>query len=99
MIGGLLTAPSFEAQFNLSSSMQGTVTSLFIIGAFFGCLFTAFSNGRWGRKAIAHAGSATLTIGAVLQSSSYGVAQLLVGRIVAGVGLGVSTIAGLRASV
>ena len=69
--------------------MQGTVTSLFIVGAFFGCLASAVINGRWGRKTIAHAGSLVLTLGAVLQSSSYGVAQLLVGRIVAGVGLGV----------
>lgn len=68
--------------------MQGVVTSLFIIGAFFGCMFTAASNGRWGRKTVAYFGSTTLTIGAILQASSYVVAQLIVGRIVAGVGLG-----------
>lgn len=69
--------------------MQGTVTSLFIVGAFFGCLTSALINGRWGRKVLSHAGAIVLSIGAILQSASYTVAQLLVGRIVAGIGLGV----------
>jgi len=88
-MGGLLTAKSFEDQFHLDTTMQGTVTSLFIVGALFGCLSSALLNGKWGRKTVAHAGSLTLSLGAVLQASSYSVAQLLVGRIVAGVGLGV----------
>ncbi|KAK4541322.1 hypothetical protein LTR36_008080 [Oleoguttula mirabilis] len=88
VIGGLLTAPSFEDQFHLGSTMQGTVTSLFIAGAFCGCMASAVMNGRWGRKTIAHAGALVLSLGAIIQCSSYGIAQLLVGRIVAGVGLG-----------
>lgn len=85
-----MTAPTFQDQFHLDSTMQGTVTSLFIVGAFFGCMASALINGRWGRKTISHAGTLTLSLGAVLQASSYSLAQLLVGRIVAGVGLGVS---------
>lgn len=46
-------------------------------------------NGKFGRKTIAHAGAFSVGVGAILQSASYGVAQLLVGRIVAGIGLGV----------
>ncbi|GAB7353839.1 hypothetical protein MBLNU459_g4207t2 [Dothideomycetes sp. NU459] len=88
VIGGLLTASRFEKQFNLDSTMQGTVTSLFIVGAFLGCLFTAFSNGKWGRKTIGHCGTGVLSLGAVIQASSFSVAQLLVGRIIAGIGLG-----------
>ncbi|QKX55457.1 uncharacterized protein TRUGW13939_02550 [Talaromyces rugulosus] len=91
VIGGLLTAPTFEAVFNLSSNMQGTVTSLFIIGALVGCLFTGVSNGRWGRLTITHIGSVILSIGATLQAASFGVPQLIVGRVVAGVGLGLVT--------
>lgn len=70
--------------------MEGTVTSLFIVGAFLGCLASAVMNGRWGRKTISHAGALVLSLGAILQCSSYGIAQLLVGRVVAGSGLGVS---------
>ncbi|KXT09519.1 hypothetical protein AC579_7192 [Pseudocercospora musae] len=88
VMGGVLTAPSFESQFKMGSKMQGTVTSIFLVGAFLGCMASALLNGKWGRKTVSHAGSLVLSLGAVLQSSSYSVAQLLVGRIVAGVGLG-----------
>lgn len=89
--GGLLTSPTFESTFHLSSGMQGTVTSLFIIGCLVGCLFTGITNGRWGRLTITHAGSIVLSIGATLQASSFGIPQLIVGRIVAGIGLGLIT--------
>ncbi|KAJ5413940.1 hypothetical protein N7509_000567 [Penicillium cosmopolitanum] len=88
VIGGLLTADAFKETFHLSSSMEGTVTALFVIGCLFGCLGTSFCNGRWGRLAIAQVGSGILSVGAILQASSYTTAQLIVGRIVAGVGLG-----------
>ncbi|GAM41884.1 monosaccharide transporter [Talaromyces pinophilus] len=91
VIGGLLTSPTFESTFHLSSGMQGTVTSLFIIGCLVGCLFTGITNGKWGRLTITHAGSIVLSIGATLQASSFGVPQLIVGRIVAGIGLGLIT--------
>ncbi|KAL4953802.1 putative hexose carrier protein [Aspergillus filifer] len=88
VIGGLLTADAFKETFHLSSSMEGTVTALFVIGCLFGCLGTSVFGGRWGRLTIAQSGSGTLSIGAILQASSYTTAQLIVGRIVAGVGLG-----------
>lgn len=71
--------------------MEGTVTALFVIGCLVGCLCTSFSNGRWGRLTIAQVGAGALSIGAILQASSYSVAQLIVGRIVAGLGLGLIT--------
>lgn len=91
VIGGLLTASAFKDTFRLSSSMEGTVTALFVIGCLVGCLCTAFSGGRWGRLTVAQVGSGVLSLGAILQASSYTVAQLIVGRIVAGLGLGLIT--------
>lgn len=78
----------FKAQFHLSSGMPGTITSLFMVGFFVGCLMTGLSNGRWGRNAIAHLGALILTVGVALQASSFKVSQLIVGRVVPGVGLG-----------
>lgn len=36
-------------------------------------------------------GCAVLTVGAIIQCASYGIAQLIVGRIVAGLGNGLNT--------
>ena len=91
VIGGLLTAPDFIARFGLSASMQGTVTSLFEVGCSIGCLASSLSGNRFGRLSYIHVGSFVICLGAVIQASSYSVAQLIVGRIVAGVGLGFIT--------
>lgn len=91
VIGGLLTATAFKDTFHLTSSMEGTVTALFVIGCLIGSLCTSFSGGKWGRLTIAQVGSGILSIGAIIQASSFAVAQLIVGRIVAGLGLGLIT--------
>ncbi|KAL7952494.1 general substrate transporter [Trichoderma compactum] len=88
VIGGLLTAPDFESTFNLDSTLQGVVTSLSELGCFFGSLVTAVAGGRLGRRTLAHLGTLSITVGALLQASSFSVGQLMVGRIVAGIGLG-----------
>lgn len=88
VIGGLLTAPDFESTFNLDSTLQGVVTSLFELGCFFGSLVTAVAGGHLGRRTLAHLGTLSITVGALLQASSFSVGQLMVGRIVAGIGLG-----------
>lgn len=88
VIGGLLTAPDFESTFNLDSTLQGVVTSLFELGCFFGSLGTAAAGGRFGRRTLAHFGTLAIAIGSLLQASSFSVGQLMVGRIVAGIGLG-----------
>lgn len=64
------------------------VTSLFELGYFFGALITAAAGGRLGRRTLAHFGTLSISIGALLQASSFSVGQLMVGRIVAGIGLG-----------
>ncbi len=69
--------------------MQGTVTSLFLIGAFFGSLTTSFNHDRLGRLKMTHIGSVGIVLGAAIQASSFSTAQLIVGRIVAGFGLGI----------
>ncbi|KAJ5083852.1 hypothetical protein NUU61_008431 [Penicillium alfredii] len=42
VIGGLLTASAFRDTFHLSSSIEGTVTALFVIGCLVGSLCTSF---------------------------------------------------------
>ncbi|KAH8811088.1 general substrate transporter [Xylogone sp. PMI_703] len=91
VLGGILSAPDFVQQFNLSPTMQGTVTALFELGCAIGCIASSFSGDRFGRLAFIHVGSVGICIGAALQAASFQVAQMIVGRIVAGIGLGFIT--------
>ena len=87
-MGSILTAPNFVSTFELTSGMEGTVTALFILGCFMGSMTTVLIGQRFGRINMAYYGTFFMCAGAVLQSSSYVVGQLIVGRIVAGIGLG-----------
>lgn len=81
-------AEFFAVMGNLSATTQGTVTSLFEIGALFGSLATMIFGNQLGRIRVSFISSIFVVIGAVLQASSYGVAQIVVGRIVTGLGIG-----------
>lgn len=72
-------------------NLQGTVTAIYEIGCFFGAIATFFVGEKLGRRRCILLGMTVLAIGAVLQASSYTVAQLIVGRIVTGAGNGMTT--------
>ncbi|KAM0723784.1 hypothetical protein Q7P37_000774 [Cladosporium fusiforme] len=99
VMSGLLTGTAFTNQFpeintttgNGSDSLQGLVVAIYEIGCFAGSMFCFFSGERLGRKNCIWLGCLILTIGALLQTTAYGIPQMIVGRIVAGVGNGMNT--------
>jgi len=91
-MGGLTTSPEFLGQFgNPNASLLGFLVSSYEVGALFGAVFVFLLGDRFGRKPINIAGACIVAIGAIIQTSSFGVAQFLVGRLVAGFGLGMMT--------
>lgn len=91
-MGGLTTSPLFLAQFNNpNASLLGFLVSSYEVGATFGAVFTFSTGDRFGRKPLNISGAIIVAIGAVIQSCSFGIAQFLVGRLVAGFGLGMMT--------
>lgn len=61
------------------------------VGCFFGAI-GAFSIGEMlGRKKTVLLGTTIMSVGAILQITAYGVPQMIVGRIVAGIGNGFNT--------
>lgn len=74
-----------------STNLQGTISSLYTIGAFVGSLSTIWTGDIFGRPRQIFLGAVILAIGATIQASSFSVAQMIVGRIVAGVGTGMNT--------
>ena len=74
-----------------NSRVQGTVVALYTLGCFFGSLSCIYFGDRLGRIRTIQAGCIVAIIGYILQSSSYSLGQLIVGRLVAGLGFGAVT--------
>lgn len=72
----------------LTSSERELITSITSGGAFIGAIFAGATADRYGRKIAIYVGCVLFTIGAILQAASFGIAQMTVGRLVVGFGVG-----------
>ena len=79
------------AQKTDNSRVQGTVVALYTLGCFFGSLSCIYLGDRLGRIRTIQLGCIVTMIGAILQASSFSLGQLIVGRLVAGLGFGAIT--------
>lgn len=97
LVNGLLTLPSFEATFEAintdtpalakkHSLLQGTTVALYEVGAAVGALSCFVLGERFGRRKTTLGAAAIVLIGVILQSTAYSLAQLIVARIVTGLG-------------
>ncbi|KAJ8066203.1 hypothetical protein OCU04_005288 [Sclerotinia nivalis] len=71
--------------------VQGTPTSVYNLGCFFGALSTIWTGDFLGRPRVILLGSTIIALGALIQTTSYGVAQMMMGRVVVGLGTGMNT--------
>uniref|UniRef100_A0A093VF32 Sugar transporter STL1 n=1 Tax=Talaromyces marneffei PM1 TaxID=1077442 RepID=A0A093VF32_TALMA len=74
-----------------SSNMQATMTSVYNLGCFVGAMSTILTGDILGRPRQVIVGSTVIAVGAVIQTASFSVAQMMVGRVVAGLGTGMNT--------
>ena len=89
LMGGLINGTAFNSTFDTPGpTIVGLIVAILEVGAFFGSLFTAFFGEGLGRRWSIVIGVSIMIIGALLQSTAYTRAHLLVARIVAGFGLG-----------
>ena len=94
--GGLLDLPSFEKFFpkiigDENATNQGIAVAAYNLGCFCGAVFTIFVGNPLGRRKTIFYGSIIMTIGALLQATSYDLPQWIVGRLVTGWGNGMNT--------
>ncbi|GFZ51342.1 hypothetical protein JCM24511_09102 [Saitozyma sp. JCM 24511] len=91
-----LVMPQFLAQFpEIDTSVtsgaglnKGVMTALLELGAFIGALLAGFFADRYSRRASIGLGLVWFVIGSIIQTTSFQFAQLLVGRFIGGVGIG-----------
>jgi len=102
LMNGLLTLPSFTATFQeidtstpelkaANSTLQGTAVALYEVGAAIGALSMFFIGDMFGRKRPTAGAAVVVLVGVLLQATSFQLAQLIVARIVTGLGVGAFT--------
>ncbi|ODV86186.1 hypothetical protein CANARDRAFT_27447 [[Candida] arabinofermentans NRRL YB-2248] len=99
VMGSLLTLDAFRDTFPSintakhpdNATMQGFTIAVYEIGCLAGALSTMYFGDKLGRTKCMFVGCIIMIVGAVLQTTAYSVAHLIVGRIVTGVGNGMNT--------
>lgn len=93
--GGVIITPDFLDTLKLrgpeNTSLLGTVTAIYDVGCFFGAVAAMWLGEVLGRKKAILLGTTIMTVGAILQVSAYSVAQMVAGRVIAGIGNGINT--------
>lgn len=74
-----------------STVMTGTITALYEVGAVFGAIIAALTVERMGRKGGLMVGAALIILGSALMGSCVERVQMIVGRIITGLGMYVQT--------
>ncbi|GFF51186.1 sugar transporter STL1 [Aspergillus lentulus] len=94
VFGGLLDNEPFLRTFGFpGATIQGQIVATYDIGCITGTLVSMYAGDKLGRRRCILIGCAILIIGAILQTASYSLAQMIAGRVVAGIGNGMNTIA------
>ncbi|CAH0027289.1 unnamed protein product [Clonostachys rhizophaga] len=73
---------------DLTPQERELITSITSGGAFIGAIFAGATADRYGRKVAIYVGCALFTVGAILQAAAFSIAQMTVGRLVVGFGVG-----------
>ncbi|PHH85779.1 hypothetical protein CDD83_11181 [Cordyceps sp. RAO-2017] len=73
------------------TTLIGTVSSIYAVGCFLGAIVAFTVGERLGRRKAVMLGTAVMAVGALLQAASYGLPQMVAGRIISGLGNGINT--------
>ncbi|KXT07207.1 hypothetical protein AC578_2321 [Pseudocercospora eumusae] len=101
LMGGWITMPGFMREFPaidiidkpgniLATNLMGFTIALWNLGAFVSAMVAVFIGDGFGRKNLVCAGLVLLLVGEVIQCSSFAWGQFLVGRLIAGFGIGLN---------
>ncbi|KAK8087160.1 hypothetical protein PG994_002134 [Apiospora phragmitis] len=93
VFAGVLVSEDFQRIFPQTNdaSISGIITSCFLLGAFFGAIAAFILGDKLGRKRTIALGHTLNLVGAVLQFTSWHLPQLIVGRVVNGIGMGMTS--------
>ncbi|KAI1341721.1 general substrate transporter [Xylariaceae sp. FL0016] len=100
-LGGLLTEDDWVKTFpqidtvntegaeeSRNSTLQGFVVATFVIGALIGSLSCSYTGDMFGRRNVIFVAAICTLVGEILEASSFGLPQFIVGRVIIGLGVG-----------
>lgn len=90
VMGGIITEEPFLSVFpeTKDATKQGIVIATLEVGALLGAILCIFLGDKWGRRGTVWVGMLFMVVGGTLQASAWSIAQLVVGRLLSGIGLG-----------
>jgi MFS family permease len=92
VFGGILNDPTFASQFeNPNATVQGQIVSTYDIGCIIGAIISIYLGDKLGRRRSIAMSCVFVMAGGLLQASSFSLPHMIVGRVVAGLGIGQST--------
>ncbi|KAF9469079.1 general substrate transporter [Collybia nuda] len=100
VMGSLLTAKQFEKTFPQiivtnehkdHATLQSLLVAIYEIGCLIGALSNLWVGDRLGRRRTIVLGGVIMIVGAILQATSFSYAQMLVARVITGLGNGLNT--------
>lgn len=88
-MSGILVNDYWLTRFvNPNATIQGLVVAIFELGAWITAYPTSWFMDNLGRRTTILIGSLIFIVGGILQTASFHMAQLMIGRLVAGFGIG-----------
>jgi SP family myo-inositol transporter-like MFS transporter 13 len=88
IISAILVYLGTDLGHTVNSSEKELITSITSGGAFVGAVAAGLTADRFGRKLGIYNGCILFIIGAIIQATSFSIAQMTVGRLVVGLGVG-----------
>ncbi|CAD6589430.1 MAG: hypothetical protein ASARMPRED_004044 [Alectoria sarmentosa] len=93
VLGAIIGLPSFRAHFNNpSANLEGIIAGIYDLGCFVGAIVAFLTADHYGRKGSIMRGCWIMVVGTILQTSATESVQLIIGRIVTGIGNGINTV-------
>lgn len=91
VFSGINVLPWFLTTFSSSTAIFSTINAIFLVGAALGALLSFFFGAHLGRRKTIFMGCVIAGVGAVIQATPTHVEQLIIGRMISGVGVGILT--------
>ncbi|KAL8770847.1 MAG: hypothetical protein Q9209_003498 [Squamulea sp. 1 TL-2023] len=93
VLGAVIGLPSFRDEFdNPNRNLEGIIAAIYDMGCFVGAIVAFLTADRWGRKGSIAWGSWIMVVGTILQTSATEKIQMIISRIVTGIGNGINTV-------